>query len=259
MPIRRWQDLWTAFGKRWKTWSYDASTNGKCTNAVLCVPGPDISVWGALMWTLNLKMCHIVSENYPPSFWRERVLRPQWGQQGTGLGYLWGNLWQEHAAITFDLAKGKGGLCPETKTSTFLLLFLLPEMPGLEEEWPEWWKQWNKMLQNVTNSICQVGSGFRELQVSEPNQPCYFSLLYSSSLLLFLIGKIVEVKMCGNGGTFHWSKCNLSVKRENINFHRKAKNLRNIPYKTNLFIKKKKTSRNIFIFPCLVAEKFFDL
>lgn len=155
---RLWQEIENLI--LWCKWKWETHT----CDAMYARTG-DISMWGTPLWTLNLKTCHMVSENYPPSFWRVRVLRPQWGEQGTGLGYLWENLWQEHAAITFDLAKGKRGVCPETKSNIFFLLFFLPGMPGLEEEWPEWWKQWNKMLQNVTNSICQVGSGVSELQV----------------------------------------------------------------------------------------------
>lgn len=112
------------------------------THVMLCMPGLGTSACGehhCELWSWR-PVTSSVKIN-PPSFWRVRVLGPQWGQQGTGLGYLWENLWQEHAAITFDLAKGKWGVCPETKTNIFFLLFLLPEMPGLEEEWPEWWKQ----------------------------------------------------------------------------------------------------------------------
>lgn len=152
-----------------------------------------------------------------------------------GPGFFGGSLWLEGVVLTLDLAKGEGGLCPEAERNTYLLLCLLTEMPRVEKEWPESWKQWNKVLQNVENSICQVQTGVRERA-----QPCHFSMLYCWSLLLPLTGVKVEIKICGNWGTFYWSRCNLTVREKSKNFNDEAKDFRNFPYKTNLFIKKNK-------------------
>lgn len=149
------------------------------------------------------------------------------GPTRMGLGNLQGNLWQENAALTSELVRRdsllKQKLFPAPLSSSWNV--------EAREQWPEQWKQWNKMLQNAINSICQIGSGVRITDLKNTLTLLFFTALF----LLFLTGSLVEVKMCGNGDIFHWSKCNLSVRRQNISFHGKTKNLGNIPYKSNFF------------------------
>lgn len=149
------------------------------------------------------------------------------GPTRMGLGNLQGNLWQENAALTSELVRRdsllKQKLFPAPLSSSWNV--------EAREQWPEQWKQWNKMLKNAINSICQIGSGVRITDLKNTLTLLFFTALF----LLFLTGSLVEVKMCGNGDIFHWSKCNLSVRRQNISFHGKTKNLGNIPYKSNFF------------------------
>lgn len=161
MVPHKWEgekNLWTAYGKRQKSWTFDTSTNGKYTHEIVWVPGPGTSGTATEKpesedLSHHLWNCLLEGENF----------KAQCDQWGMGLGFLGGSLCLEGAALTLDLGKGEGGLCPEAETNTYLLLCLLTEMPRVEKEWPESWKQWNKVLQNVENSICQVQTGVREL------------------------------------------------------------------------------------------------